>query len=415
MWPLDTLLNSFVKRGRLKVYDPSGNVHRFGSGADGPQVTARIHDQALVWKIFINPELYVAEGYMDARLTFEDGSNVYDLLLLYSVNRTDFEKQPLQNLLHRCWQLMRRYHQSNTVQRAKLRVRHHYDLSTDLYRLFLDKDLNYSCGFFRSPDVSLEEAQETKLTRAVAKVGIRPGMTVAEIGGGWGSFAIRLAQAGAEVVSINVSPEQIAIAKQMARRAGVADQIQFVLKDYREFDGRFDRVVSTGMMEHVGIGHFDEYFAKVRDLLNPDGYAFIYSIGRRSPPGVTNPFIRKYIFPGGYVPSLSETFCAIERQDLWVADMEVLRLHYAYTLRHWRNRFAAHRAEALALYDERFCRMWEFYLSVAELDFVHSTSMVFQVLLSKNVDAVPINRDFIAGEIEKLTSHDLPQTKSMSL
>lgn len=403
MWPLGNLLNTFVKNGQLKICDPTGKAHVFGSGVDGPSVTVRIHDRALIWKLFLNPELNTAEGYMDGRLTFEDGSSVHDLLHLFYVNRKRLAKHPVQGIVQRCWRMMRRYHQANSVRRAKLQARHHYDLSADFYRLFLDKDLNYSCGFFSTPDVSLEEAQDAKLTRCVAKLAIRPGMTVAEIGGGWGALAIRLAQAGAEVVSINVSPEQIAVAKLAVAAAGMENRVRFVQKDYREFDGQFDRVVSVGMMEHVGIGHLDAYFAKVRDLLKPDGYAFIHSIGRRSLPGTTGPFIRKYIFPGGYVPALSETFAATERQHLWVADMEVLRLHYHYTLKHWRARFKQSRDQAAALFDERFCRMWEFYLSVAELEFLHSTSMVFQLLLSKKVDAVPLNRDFIAEEIKTLT------------
>jgi cyclopropane-fatty-acyl-phospholipid synthase len=281
------------------------------------------------------------------------------------------------------------------VDRAKRQARHHYDLSNDLYRLFLDEDLNYSCGFFRSPDDSLATAQQAKLVRATAKLALEPGMSVCEIGGGWGAFAIQLAKAGAEVTSINVSPEQIRVAEQRASQAGVGGRVRFVLKDYREVDGSFDRVVSIGMMEHVGIGHIDEYFAKIRSLLAPHGFAFIHSIGRMSQPGTTGPFIRKYIFPGGYVPALSEVFAAAERQGIWVADMEVLRLHYYYTIRHWRQRFAARRDEAVALYDERFCRMWEFYLASVELGFLNGSNMVFQLLLSTRRDAVPIVRDYM--------------------
>jgi cyclopropane-fatty-acyl-phospholipid synthase len=221
-------------------------------------------------------------------------------------------------------------------------------------------------------------------------------MSVLEIGGGWGSFAIRLAQEGAHVTSLNVSPEQIAIAKWKVKEAGVSGRVKFVEKDYREVRGQYDRVVSVAMMEAVGIGHFDEYFAQVRDLLKPDGYAFIHSIGRMTQPGTTGPFFRKYIFPGGYVPALSETFEELERQGLWVADMEVLRLHYYYTLRDWRTRFTANRDKARELYDERFCRMWEFYLGAAELGFLHGSNMVFQLLLAKERDAVPLDRNFIA-------------------
>lgn len=395
MWPLSNLLKAFIKKGQLTVYDVDHAPHIFGAGKDGPAVSMKLHNKALYWKLFLNPELQAAEAYMDGGLTFVDGSGCYDLLFLFSINRGPLASHKVQGLLRRGWRGMRRWQQRNDVDNAKRQARHHYDLSTELYRLFLDEDLNYSCAFFRSPDDTLEEAQEAKLTRAVAKLGLAADMSVAEIGGGWGSFAIRLAQAGARVTSINVSPEQIAIAKENAAEAGVGDRIDFVQKDYREVSGSFDRVVSVGMMEHVGIGHYDEFFGQVRDLLNPDGYAFIHSIGRMTQPGTTGPFFRKYIFPGGYVPALSETFAATERQGLWVADMEVLRLHYYYTVREWRRRFEANRDKALALYDERFCRMWEFYLGAAELGFLHGSNMVFQLLLSKERDAVPLDRNFI--------------------
>jgi cyclopropane-fatty-acyl-phospholipid synthase len=221
-------------------------------------------------------------------------------------------------------------------------------------------------------------------------------MTVAEIGSGWGSFAIHLAATtGARVTAINVSPAQISVARERALAAGVGDRVEFLEMDYRNLSGRFDRVVSVGMMEHVGIGHFDAYFGKIRDLLTDDGYAFVHCIGRVTPPGTTGPFIRKHIFPGGYVPALSEVFAATERVGLWVADMEVLRRHYEYTLQHWRDRFAANRAQAVGLADERFCRMWEYYLAAVQVGFRNGSNMVFQLLLSTRNDAVPIVRDFM--------------------
>ncbi|MEM8743722.1 MAG: cyclopropane-fatty-acyl-phospholipid synthase family protein [Pseudomonadota bacterium] len=406
MWPLSNLLKTFVRKGQLTVIDVDGSSHQFGSGEDGPHVTMRLHDKALRWKLFLNPELQAAEAYMDGGLTFEDGSGCYDLLYLFSVNRGPLASHKVQGAVRRGWRAMRRRQQQNDVERAKRQARHHYDLSTELYELFLDDDLNYSCAFFRSPDDTLEQAQAAKLTRATAKLQLKPGMSVVEIGSGWGSFAIRLAKEGAQVTALNVSPEQLAISKERAEKAGVAERIDFVWKDYREFEGQFDRVVSVGMMEHVGIGHFDDYFGKVRDLLKPDGYAFIHSIGRMTQPGTTGPFFRKYIFPGGYVPALSETFAATERQGLWVADMEVLRLHYYYTLRAWRARFEKNRDKAKELYDERFCRMWEFYLGAAELGFLHGSNMVFQLLLSRERDAVPIDRNFIYEAEKALTEKD---------
>ncbi len=392
---LSNLLRTFIKKGQLDVYDAGGALHSFGSGTDGPHVTMRLHDTKLYWELFLNPELKAAEAYMDGRMTFENGSGCYDLIFLFSVNRSGLGSHAVQGLLRRGWKAFRRRQQMNDVANAKKQARHHYDLSTDLYRLFLDDRLNYSCAYFASPDMTLEQAQEAKLRHAVSKLNLKPGMRVCEIGGGWGAFAIELAKAGADVVSLNVSPEQVKIAQEKTDAAGVADRVSYVLKDYREYTGQFDRVVSVGMMEHVGIGHFDAYFGKVKDLLAPDGYAFIHSIGRMSPPGTTAPFFRKYIFPGGYTPALSETFAVLERLGLWVDDVEILRLHYYHTVRHWRERFAANREAAAALYDERFCRMWEFYLAAAELGFLHGSSMVFQLLLSTKRDAVPITRDFM--------------------
>lgn len=402
MWPLSNLLETFVKKGRLTVIDVDGSSHMFGSGEDGPSVVMRLHDKALRWKLFFNPELQAAEAYMDGGLTFEDGSDCYDLLTLFSINRGPLASHKVQGLLRRGWRAMRRRQQQNDVERAKRQARHHYDLSTDLYKLFLDENLTYTCAFYRSPDDTLEEAQAAKLTRVIAKLGLKPGMSVVELGGGWGTLAILLAKEGVHVTSVNVSPEQIKIAKQNAVKAGVAKRIDFVQKDYREVSGQYDRVVSVGMMEHVGIGHFEEFFGQVRALMKPDGYAFIHSIGRMTQPGTTSPFFRKYIFPGGYTPALSETFAELERQGLWVADMEVLRLHYYYTLRDWRKRFAANRDKARELYDERFCRMWEFYLGAAELGFLHGSNMVFQLLLARERDVVPLDRNFIVEAERKM-------------
>jgi cyclopropane-fatty-acyl-phospholipid synthase len=393
---LTRLLQSFIRAGTLSLTDAHGHTHRFG-GAPGPSVTIRLHDARLHTKLALNPELYAAEGYMDGTLTFESGSTVYDLLFLFSVNRQALGAVSSQKVLRRFWRAMRRLHQANSVSAAASNARQHYDVPIEVYRLFLDAGLNYSCAFFHDPEHdTLEEAQTAKLARAAAKLGLISGMTVAEIGSGWGSFAIHIAKTtGARVVAINVSPEQLRISRDLAEHEDVAGLVEFRQADYRTLRGRFDRVVSIGMMEHVGIGHFDAFFRKIRDLLTDDGYAFIHCIGRMSPPSTTGPFIRKYIFPGGYVPSLSEVFAATERAGLWVADMEVLRLHYYYTIRHWRTRFAAHRDAALALTDERFCRMWEFYLAAVELGFLHGSNMVFQLLLSRKRDAVPIVRDFM--------------------
>jgi cyclopropane-fatty-acyl-phospholipid synthase len=393
---LAKLLQSFIKHGTLRVIDANNVTHQFG-GLPGPEVTIRLHDRKLHLSLVRNPDMNVAEAYLDGTLTVENGGTIHDFMVLFSHNRAGFNAGAAQSVRRRLSRALRRWQQANPVGVAARNARHHYDISTELYRLFLDDDMQYSCAYFRDPDTNtLEQAQRQKLIHATSKLALSPGMSVAEIGSGWGGFAIHLArETGAHVTAINVSPEQLKISRERAITAGVADKVEFRELDYRDLTGQFDRVVSVGMMEHVGIGHFGEYFMKVRELLKPDGFAFIHSIGRMSPPGTTGPFIRKYIFPGGYVPSLSETFAATERCGLWVNDMEVLRLHYAYTLRHWRQRFQRNRARAQAIYDERFCRMWEFYLSLAELEFQSGSHMVFQLLLSPKRDVVPITRDFM--------------------
>ncbi|MBS7699092.1 MULTISPECIES: cyclopropane-fatty-acyl-phospholipid synthase family protein [unclassified Chelatococcus] len=396
---LSNLLNKFIRNGTMHLTDANGRQQVFGGKGPGPDVHVKLHDKALHTKLFLNPELHAGEAYMDGTLTFGEGSTVYDFLYLFSINRAGLGAHQSQKLMRTLWRGLKRRQQANPAKVAAANARHHYDLSTDLYRLFLDEGLNYSCAFFEDPETdTLEEAQRNKLRRITTKLKLEPGMTVAEIGSGWGSLAIELAKSGARVTAINVSPEQLRIARERAETAGVADLIDFRELDYRALEGRFDRVVSVGMMEHVGIGHFDDYFSKIGSLLGEDGYAFVHCIGRMTPPGTTGPFIRKYIFPGGYVPALSEVFAATERVGMWVADMEVLRLHYYYTIKHWRERFEARRGDAASLYDERFCRMWEFYLCAVELGFLNGSNMVFQLLLSRKRDAVPIVRDFMFKE-----------------
>jgi cyclopropane-fatty-acyl-phospholipid synthase len=399
---LSGLLRSFVSKGTLHVTHANGQQVTYGGTVPGPEVRLRFHDAKAERAIFFNPELAAAEAYMDGHITFEEGSDIHEFLKLFSINRAPLAQHRVQGLLRRGWKAMRRRQQANTVSNAKRQARSHYDLSTEMYRLFLDEGMNYSCALYTDEQESLEQAQINKLIHIVAKLKLEPGMRVLEIGGGWGSLAIMLARAGAMVTSLNVSPEQVKIARQRVEEAGLDDKVEFVIQDYREHTGTYDRIVSVGMMEHVGVFNFDDYFNTVRDRLTDDGFAMIHSIGRMTQPGTTGPFFRKYIFPGGYVPALSETFASLERCGLWVCDTEILRLHYAYTLRDWRVRFQDNRDAAKELYDERFCRMWEFYLSAAELGFVDGSNMVFQLLLSKERDAVPLLRDYITHDEKKL-------------
>lgn len=403
MLVLPHLLRRFVRHGQLILRTHDGAEHRFGSGANGPSVSIRLMDAKVERELFFNPELATGEAYMDGRLVFEDGSSIYDLLLLFSVNRQGLASHPLQQVLRKAWRALRGVHQSNPLGRAAKNARDHYDFPAAFYALWLDETMSYSCAYFSHPDEDLEAAQKNKLRHIAAKLALSPGMTVAEIGCGWGALAIYLAQTcGVHVTAINVSPEQLGFARQRAAAAGVADKVTFVEQDYRELSGQFDRVVSVGMMEHVGVHYFDDYFSKVQDLLAPGGFAMVHAIGRMSPPGSTAPFIRKYIFPGGYVPALSEVLASTERTRLWVADCEVLRLHYYWTIRHWRQRFMARRAETVAMMGERFARMWEFYLGAVELGFLNGSNMVFQLLLSRNRDDVPVIRDFIVDNERRL-------------
>ena len=383
-----------VRWGRLSIIDAEGQRHEAGRD-DGPQATIRLHDKALHHRLALNPYLYLGEAYVDGTLTIEQGS-LYELMDICAANCQHAEASPLGRALRAGQNLLRHLHQYNPVPRAQANVAHHYDLSDRLYDLFLDRDRQYSCAYFTHPHADLEQAQADKKRHLAAKLLLEPGMRVLDIGSGWGGLALSLAKAGAgEVIGITLSEEQLKVSRERARRQGLSDLVRFELCDYREQTGTFDRIVSVGMFEHVGARHYPEFFRAIRDLLAEDGVAVLHSIGRMDGPGATNPWIRKYIFPGGYAPALSEVLPVVERLGLWVTDIEVLRLHYAETLRAWHQRFTAHRAQIAALYDERFCRMWEFYLIGSELAFRRMGHMVFQMQLAKRQDAVPLTRDYI--------------------
>jgi cyclopropane-fatty-acyl-phospholipid synthase len=387
------LLRSVVKQGTLTVIHPDG-TYVFGQGE--PRVTARMHDRKVLWDIARDPDLKIGEAYMDGRLSIEEGDIALLLdLLMSNVSRnhtTGWHR--LARLLRKA---MRRLNQYNPTTRAKDHVAHHYDLSGKLYDLFLDKDRQYSCAYFSSPGESLDEAQIGKKRHIAAKLFCdRPGLRVLDIGCGWGGLALDLARdCKADVLGITLSEEQIAVARERAGHAGLSERCRFELVDYRKLGGHFDRIVSVGMFEHVGVPYYQSYFEKIRDLLDDNGVAVIHTIGRSDGPGATNPWIAKYIFPGGYTPALSEMVPVIEQCGLMVSDVEVLRLHYAETLKEWRRRVRTHWSELAALYDERFCRMWEFYLAGAEMGFRREGLVVFQVQIIKNVDALPITRDYM--------------------
>ncbi len=392
---LARLLRRMITRGCLTVVDATGRRHSFGRPGSEPTVTIRLHDRALHGKLFLQPYLYLGEAYMDGTLTIEDGS-LRDFLMLCGLNLETYEPNWLERIGRRIGYLARPIMQYNPVGRAKRNVAHHYDLSGQLYDLFLDRDRQYSCAYFESPNYSLEQAQDAKKRHIAAKLLLEPGRKVLDIGSGWGGLAIYLAQtADVDVTGVTLSEEQYKVSTQRAEEAGLSDRVRFFLKDYREVEGRFDRIVSVGMFEHVGVKHYGEFFAKMRELLRDDGVALLHSIGRSDGPGTTNPWIRKYIFPGGYVPAISEVMPEIERNRLLATDIEILRLHYADTLKDWLRRFLANRDKVAALYDERFCRMWEFYLAGCEMSFRHWDQMVFQIQLAKRIDTVPLTRDYI--------------------
>ncbi|MFP5512516.1 MAG: class I SAM-dependent methyltransferase [Alphaproteobacteria bacterium] len=396
------LLAAALGDGTLDLVTVDGKHHPIGSGP--PKLTLRLHDRALERDLLINPRLRFGEAYMDSRLSIEGGT-IYDLLLML------MSGSEVQGALGRAVEtlspLLRRAQQYNPMRRARQNVEHHYNLSRRFYELFLDRDMQYSCAYFTEPGMSLEDAQEAKKRHIAAKLLLVPGMRVLDIGCGWGGMALYLARhTGAQVTGITLSSEQFEVATRRAEEAGLADSVTFELRDYREFaathPAAFDRIVSVGMFEHVGVPHYRNYFDAIRGMLNDDGVALIHSIGRLEGPGATNPWIRKYIFPGGYSPALSEVLPVIERSGLFTTDLEVLRLHYAETLRHWRSRFDARRDEAKTLYDERFCRMWEFYLAGAELAFRLQGHMVFQMQVARTLGAVPLTRDYMVNAERQL-------------
>ncbi len=400
---LNAMMTQFVKTGQLTIIDVDGNRHIYGPGGEGtPSATIRLTDKRLYRQLFLNPELKAGEAYMDGTLICEDGG-IRGLLNVFANNREGLRGHPLQKALKGWLKKIRKWHQRNKTTASRKNVQHHYDLSNEFYRLFLDEDLQYSCAYWPSLDISLEDAQRAKKAHIAAKLNLKPGMKVLDIGCGWGGMAIYLAETyGCEVVGVTLSDEQHALGVARVKEKGLIGKVDIRIQDYRHLEEKFDRIVSVGMFEHVGVAHYLEYFSKINALLTEDGSALVHSIGRKGGPGTTGAWIRKYIFPGGYSPALSETFAEIEKAKLWVTDCEILRLHYAETLLEWDKRFQANRDKVAAMFDEKFCRMWEFYLIISEFSFRYGKHMNFQIQLSKNVDALPITRDYMIDGERKL-------------
>lgn len=404
MWArfLSFFLSRLIKQGALVAIYADGRSKQYGEDSSSP-VTVRFHARSLPRKLLVNPDLVLGEAYMDGTLTIED-DDIYGLIELLVVNLAHQPEVWHYRSLARLRRLYRRLAQFNPAERARRNVAHHYDLSGALYDLFLDTDRQYSCAYFRRPEDGLEAAQENKKALIAAKLLLEPGQRVLDIGCGWGGLGLHLARDhGASVTGVTLSQEQHRIAEERARAGGLAERTRFRLQDYRQVDGTFDRIVSVGMFEHVGVPHYQEFFTTVRDRLADDGVALLHTIGRADGPGATNPWMAKYIFPGGYSPALSEVLAVIERSGLYVTDIEVWRLHYAETLRAWHKRFEANLDRVREIYDERFCRMWRFYLIVSELAFRHNGHVVFQIQLAKKQDAVPLTREYLtAGETQSV-------------
>ncbi|HTU54996.1 MAG TPA: cyclopropane-fatty-acyl-phospholipid synthase family protein [Acetobacteraceae bacterium] len=410
---LDALLRRLITEGRLEVHWPDRSVTTY-EGSPGGSAAVALTDAATVRRLVLNPSLALGEAYMAGGVVPVECS-LYELLDLLVANATAAGGGTgIMRLRARLGRLIRYLAQYNPAPRARRNAAHHYDLNGRLYSLFLDRDRQYSCAYFRRGDETIDEAQVAKKRHIAAKLLLdRPDLSVLDIGCGWGGLALTLARDyGARVLGITLSSEQLTEARARASVAGLADRVRFELLDYRAVNQQFDRIVSVGMFEHVGIVHYGTFFAALKRCLAPDGVALLHAIGRSDGPGATNRWIGKYIFPGGYSPALSEVLPAVERTGLWVTDVEILRLHYAETLARWRRRFLANRDTIGSVTDERFCRMWEFYLVGAELAFRREGHMVFQMQLAREQTAVPLTRDYIS-EADGAESQDFPQGKSM--
>jgi len=414
--PLRYILDRLITTGDLNLIDADDRNYGFGDHS-GPPVVARIADKWTEIRLALNPMLAIGEAYMDGRLIIEQGT-IYDLLEIILKNLASIRWPRWLKLIDDARSLTRPLQNYNPVRRAKRNVAHHYDLDGSLYDLFLDADRLYSCAYFETDRTPLDEAQAAKKRHLAAKLNLRDGLKILDIGSGWGGLALYLAQtAHVEVTGITLSDEQLKISRERARAMGLSLAVKFELCDYRNLEGKFDRIVSVGMFEHVGTTHYRSFFDKIGKLLGDDGVAVLHSIGRFGGPASTNPFIAKYIFPGGYIPALSEVFPPIERERLVVTDLEILRLHYASTLRHWRQRFRASWHVAADKFGERFCRMWEMYLAAAETGFRYQNLMVFQLQLTKDQKALPFTRDYMheaERELRLRDSHPAPQQRGRS-
>ncbi|WP_037498891.1 SAM-dependent methyltransferase [Sphingomonas jaspsi] len=397
------LIGTLLTKGQITLVTPDGKRETYGR--DGKHLTVRFTDKRVGFDLVRNPRLTIGEAYMDGRIVIEDGT-ILDLLeLIVGANRWEDggqgRKAMTKGKIKGLTALLRR----NPIARSKRNVAHHYDLKDELYELFLDSDRQYSCAYFTDPSNSLEQAQADKKAHIAAKLYLKPGQRVLDIGCGWGGTALYLNRvADVDVLGITLSEEQLKVARRRADEAGVADRVKFELIDYRVLQGRFDRIVSIGMFEHVGLAHYEEFYAKCRELLADDGVMLLHTIGKLGSAGAPDPFTDKWIFPGYHLPSLSQMCAASEKVRLIASDVETLRLHYAYTLRHWLDRAAQAKADIVAMYDERFYRMWEFYLAGGIVMFESGAACNYQVQYIRDRNALPITRDYMAEAEQRYRS-----------
>jgi cyclopropane-fatty-acyl-phospholipid synthase len=404
---LRRIVERIVKTGNLKITSADGKTYHFGDG-EGAAVHLRFNTARAERAVALHPTLALAEAFMDEELDFIEGDVLAFLHLAYNNMGPGGTDAAVARLMEGMRVAVRGLQQINTAARAKRNVESHYDLSGEIYKLFLDEDMQYSCAYFERPDMTLEEAQLAKKRHIAAKMRMKPGQSVLDIGCGWGGMALYLAKTfDADVLGVTLSTEQYGVATERARAQGLDNRVHFEIRDYRSLSERFDRIVSVGMFEHVGVNYYRTFFDKCKTLLKPDGVMLLHYIGRSGPPSATNAFIRKYIFPGGYIPALSEVMPHIERAGLVITDIEVLRIHYAETLKNWRERFLANRDRAKEIYDERFCRMWEFYLSGSEAAFRWQDMVIFQLQITKKNDTLPLTRNYIDKAEKSLAMYEM--------
>lgn len=393
--PFHHFLKRFINVGTLKLIDKDNNKYCYAA-TPTPEITIQLNSKQIEQKLYNSPHLALGEGYMNGDITIK-GGDIYDFLSFCALNLQTFNASVVETLIKQLASLRRLFHEKNPIHQSQKNVAHHYDLSEELYRLFLDKDMQYSCAYFKSLEDDLETAQENKKRHLSAKLLLKPGQKILDIGSGWGGLALSLAQQEkVEVTGLTLSKEQHRVATERAKEAGLEDRVRFYLKDYRQETGTYDRIVSVGMFEHVGVKHYQDFFSQIAALLKHDGIALLHSIGCSTGPTTPNPWLKKYIFPGGYSPALSETLHSLESAKLYVTDIEILHQHYAETLRHWRTRFLAHKDQVKEIWGERFLRMWDFYLASCEVAFRKRGYMVFQIQMMHNPALAPLTRDYIS-------------------